>query len=188
MTLIKFNRAVAAIEEFLLKLAGAATLIIMMIVSADVFMRYLMHRPFSWSYDLIGLNLVPLAFFLALSATFSRNTHISVDILYLRFADHWQRVVRMAIAILTLPMAAWIVWLSAIDAEQRWAKNEIIAGVVRWPTWIPAAIVTVGFFMLALRLALDLIALVRALVANDPATPGESVERTRSGHREVEPL
>ncbi|WP_170990231.1 TRAP transporter small permease [Aquamicrobium sp. LC103] len=185
--LLRTNRAVQIVEEFLLVLAGIVTLVIMAVVGADVFMRYFMHRPFSWSYDFIGIYMVPLAFFLALSATFSRNTHISVDILYLRMNRLWQRAVRLAVAVATLPMAAWIVWLSAMDAEARWAKNEVISGAVRWPTWLPAAIVAAGFLVLTIRLVLDLVALLHALLTHTRDVPGESPERART-HTEVETL
>lgn len=175
--LVLANRMATAVEDMMLRLAGLTTFAIMLIVGADVAMRYVLNAPFSWSYDLIGIYLVPLSFFFALSATFRQNHHISVDILYLRFAERMQRLVRLAVALLFGPFVFWMVWLAVRDAHERFAGGDAISGTVLWPTWIPSAIVAVGFFALMLRLVLDAVAILASLARATPDVPGESLSR-----------
>ncbi|WP_173934331.1 TRAP transporter small permease [Chelativorans sp. Marseille-P2723] len=161
----------------MLQLAGITTLVIMLIVGADVGMRYVLNAPFSWSYDLIGIYLVPISFFFALSATFRQNHHISVDILYLRFPQFLQKLARLGVALIFGPFAFWIVLLAVEDSRERYLAGNAISGTILWPTWIPAAIVAVGFSALTLRLLLDGAALIVAFVRGTTEVVGESPAR-----------
>jgi TRAP-type C4-dicarboxylate transport system permease small subunit len=49
--------ALATIERVVTSIAVICLLAIMLIVVADVFMRYVVNRPFSFTYDLVGLYL-----------------------------------------------------------------------------------------------------------------------------------
>lgn len=172
------NRLTSGVEDFMLRLAGLTTFAIMLIVGTDVLMRYALNAPFSWSYDLIGIYLVPLSFFFALSATFRQNHHISVDILYLRYPERLQRLARLVIALLFGPFVFWMVWLAVRDAHARYAGGDAISGTILWPTWIPSAIVALGFLALMLRLLLDAIALTLSLVRGTDEVSGESPPRS----------
>jgi TRAP-type C4-dicarboxylate transport system permease small subunit len=171
------NRLAGRVEDLMLRLAGLTTFAIMLIVGVDVLMRYALNAPFSWSYDLIGIYLVPLSFFFALSATFRRNHHISVDILYRRYPLRLQRLARLATALLFGPFVLWMIWLAARDAHDRYAAGDAISGTILWPTWIPSAIVALGFLALVLRLALDTIALLVSFAHGTDDVPGESPAR-----------
>ncbi|MES6530794.1 TRAP transporter small permease subunit, partial [Cutibacterium acnes] len=70
----------AAIERILTFIAVAFLFIIMVLVVADVFMRYVVNRPFSFTYDLIGLYLLAGVFFLTLSDGLREHAHVGVDI------------------------------------------------------------------------------------------------------------
>lgn len=76
----RFDRALTFVEDVLAWAAVAVLVTITVIVSADVVMRYLLNRPFSWAYDLISLYLMAALFYLAVSRTFSLNAHIGVDL------------------------------------------------------------------------------------------------------------
>ena len=56
--------AIEVVERFAIRLALVMLFAVMMIVAADVFMRYVFNAPFSWAYDLISLYLMAGAFFL----------------------------------------------------------------------------------------------------------------------------
>lgn len=171
------NAWLARLEEWALRLAGVATFVVMLIVAADVMMRYGFNDPFSWSYDLIGMYLVPLSFFFAVSATFRRNHHVAVDLFYLRAGEALRRLARLLIAIVTIPLVGWIIALSATDARERFVNGDAVAGTVLWPTWIPSFLVAVGFSLLTARLLLDAVALVAAILRGAPEVKGESPSR-----------
>jgi TRAP-type C4-dicarboxylate transport system permease small subunit len=175
--LAQVNRTVEWLEGIGAYAAGLSILAVMLIVFLDVFLRYFFRSPFTWSYDLISLYLVPVLFFLVISETFKRNHHIAVDLLYLRFLETGKRIARLLIALLTIPIVWEIVTLSARDAIDGYRNNEVLSGAILWPTWIPLLVVVLGFGLLIVRLALDAIALIVALTFRTPEVVGESPPR-----------
>ena len=58
------GNVLGALERALTVIATIALFAIMALVVADVFMRYVLNSPFSFTYDLIGLYLLAAVFFL----------------------------------------------------------------------------------------------------------------------------
>lgn len=73
------DKVLTRIERGLVLLSGLAIGAIMLVVVADVSMRYLFRQPLTWSYDLIGSYLMVGAFFLALSDRMKQHGHIAID-------------------------------------------------------------------------------------------------------------
>ena len=186
--LIGANRLVERLEDVGGMLAAVSIFAMMAIVFVDVFLRYFLRSPLSWSYDLISLYLVPIVFFLVLPETFRKDNHIAVDLLYLRLPESTRRITRLAIATLTIPVFLDIVMLSLKDASQAYRNNEVLSGAILWPTWIPLVVVALGCGLLVLRLALDAVALLVALALRSHEVDGESPQRRRTGgHEEAHP-
>jgi hypothetical protein len=60
----------------------------------------------------------------------------------------------------------------------RWEGDNVVAGAIPWPTWIPAAIAALGFGLMLARLALGVVAVGLALAAGrrlDAEIAGEDV-------------
>ncbi len=148
--------------------AALALFAIMLIVFADVLMRYIFNLPFSWSYDFISIYLMGAVFFLVLSETLRRNYHVAVDILYLRLSLRARRFWKLVGWSLALVLFALIFVLAVRTAWSRWAADNVVAGAIAWPTWIPAAIAALGFLLPLTRLALGVVALALALATARP--------------------
>ena len=158
--------------------AALALFAIMLVVFGDVLMRYVFNMPFSWSYDFISIYLMGASFFLVISEAQRRNYHVAVDIIYLRLSLRARRAWKLVCSVLTLALFAMIFVLAARTAWSRFTGDNVVAGAIPWPTWIPAAIAALGFLLLLVRLALVVLALVLALVAGRPldaAIAGEDV-------------
>lgn len=184
------NKGVSVAETGAAAFAGLAAFAVMVIVFADVFLRYIFNAPLPWSYDLIGMYLVPALFFPILSDTFRRNHHIALDILYLRFPIAWQRAVRLLSAIVGVICFAVIAWLATIQTIATFSAGEVVGGSILWPTWVPVLIAALGYWLIVVRLVLDAVALA-AVLFRDPHSPeveGESPERGRSGHEVMEEI
>jgi TRAP-type C4-dicarboxylate transport system permease small subunit len=171
-------RIIARVENVLVTLAAFAVLAIMLIVVVDVTMRYLFNAPLSWSFDLISNYLMGASFFFALSETLRRDHHVSVDILYVHFPLKARRVCKMVSWILTSVLFAVMTWLAAKAAVERYISNDVVAGAIAWPTWIPAAIGAIGMAVMTARLVVGSLALILAVFAGrrvDPAIAGHDV-------------
>ncbi len=143
----------AGVETWLERVAAACLLAVMLIVFVDVGSRYLAARPFSWSYELIGMYLMPAIFYFAVSSTLAAHHHVSVDLLRPRMPRALVRIVESLGSAATGLVFGAIAWLFAGSAWHKLAAGEVVMGVVEWPSWIPDAIVAIGASAMTLRLA-----------------------------------
>ena len=146
-------------------------LAVMLIVVADVFMRYMVNRPFSFTYDLVGLYLLAGLFFLSLSDTFRVRAHVNVDILVQRMSPRWRRGSEILSCLAGLPVFAAIAWLGWERAWDNWTSNDVLAGAIAWPTWASAVLVPIGCLFLVLRLLVHLAGHVASLISGQDITP-----------------
>jgi TRAP-type C4-dicarboxylate transport system permease small subunit len=166
-------RALTAIEKLTSAIAACFMFAIMIIVFADVVMRYVFNRPFSWAYDLISLYIMAGVFFLSLSG---------VDILLPRFSAAIQRLCIIISNLVGLAIFIPITWLGYLRALDNLSSGDVLAGAIPWPTWASAAFVPVGAGILALRLAVHLVANTASLLTGQdllplPAISGHGVEK-----------
>ena len=163
--------------------AALALFSIMMIVFFDVLLRYVFNKPFSWSYDFISIYLMGAAFFLVLSEAQRRSYHVSVDILYLRLSLRARQFWKLVGSVLAFALFGMICYLAVRTGWSRWEGDNVVAGAIAWPTWIPAAIASAGFLLILARLALAMVALGLALATGrtlDASLAGEDVSTSSS--------
>lgn len=146
-----FSRALATLEVALMAVSAVAIAAIMVIVTLDASLRYILSAPLTWSYELIGLYLMVAVFFLALPDTLNHHGHIAVDI--------FQRSIPLRLRHLLLgigyTLSTWVMVLIAWGAAQRlktaFVQDERIAALVAWPTWVAYLLVAVGSAAMLLR-------------------------------------
>ena len=151
------DRAIAAVERVWRLAASAALAAIMLIVAADVLLRYAFNSPLSWAFDLISLYLMAALFFLALADTQRHHGHVAVDIVQYRLSDRTRHLCQAAALAATAAAFAVILVLGAGKAWEAWAAGDVLEGAFAWPTWIAAALVPLGVALLLARLLLSTI-------------------------------
>lgn len=171
-----FSAILAPAETALVFLSGVALAVIMVVVVADVTMRYVLRSPLGWSYDLIGTYLMVCAFFFALSDTLNHHGHIAVDIFSPRLPRrfvHTALTIGYGAAALLLAMITWQAWHRTSAA---WNANNLISATVPWPTWPSYFMVVVGSALITLRCLLRAVTHAASVVtgrelADLPAPP-----------------
>lgn len=145
------DETIKRIENFLIIISATSFIVIMSIMSADVFMRYVLNSPIAWSYEALTRYLMYAAFFFAVSYTLRHGEHLRVEVIYNRMP---RRPRSLILGILYLPITL-LLGLAAVKATQSAAQsyhaNELLAGVVHWPIWTSKAIVSIGLIVLTLR-------------------------------------
>lgn len=135
-------------------LGGVVLFVIMALVSAAVFFRYVLNAPILGDKELveIGMSLVVM---LAMPYTAHRGAHIRVDILdgklgsFGRFiGDIFARGVGVFVLVLLIGKT----WDKALDAYEYEVTN-----MIEIPVWIPYGAITFGMGLFALVLALQLL-------------------------------
>ncbi|MEI4484890.1 TRAP transporter small permease [Frigidibacter sp. MR17.14] len=148
------SRGLGRFEHACVALAGLSIAVIMLVVVADVTMRYLIHRPLSWSYDLIGSYLMVAVFFLAISDTLQSHGHIAIDIFapaFNRRIEHLGLGIGYGASAVLIAVIAWQGWHRLVQAQ---ASGDLISATVPWPTWPTYALLALGSAAMALRCAL----------------------------------
>lgn len=158
------NRIITRTEGLAQDIANVLMFVIMVVVFLDVLLRYLFSSPLFWAYDVISLYLMAGVFFLSLSSAYSTHCHIGIDILVQTFSRNGQRIAEIFTCVLAIPFFSLIIVVGAERAYNHWINGDAISGLVAWPTWISAALVPIGCFLLVVRLAFRLIGHITSLV------------------------
>jgi TRAP-type C4-dicarboxylate transport system permease small subunit len=159
----RIGHALARVEGAMTVVAAALLFVIMMLVVADVFMRYVAGRPFSFTYDLVGLYLMTGVFYLVLSHAQAAHAHVAVDILLARFSMPARRLADMASCLAGGSVFALITAAGYQRALDNYLSDDVLAGAIPWPTWASAALVPIGAGLLVLRLAATFVGHVASL-------------------------
>jgi TRAP-type C4-dicarboxylate transport system permease small subunit len=173
------ERALRGVETASERVAALIMVAIMVIVSGDVIMRYALHRPIVWAYDLISVYLMASVFFLSLSAAYATQHQVAVDIFVRGLGPRGRRIAESATCAVSLPFFALLAWVGATRAYVAWWHGDALAGLIAWPTWPALMLVPLGSGLLVARLTVRLVGHLVSLLTGwnvIPLTPmsGES--------------
>jgi len=164
--MLVLDRLTAAIEKAFLYLTGLGLMGIMMVIVVDVIMRYFFSAPLSWSYDLIGMYLVTLVFFLALADTFRCGGHIKVELFENLRSKRLFAVAEIICYISSLVFFALILMQMIESGIEGMFAGEVVDGAIPWPTWPPYLIAALGVALLMIRVTLNVIRRIAALASS----------------------
>jgi len=149
----RVSAALARLEHALMHVSALAMLAVMLVVVADVVMRYFFDKPLIFAYDLIGMYLVVVVFFFALPGTLHLHGHIAIDFFQpflpprLRFAGE-----AIGYAAGTVVMAL-IAWKLGARAWAAYVNGDVTATTIPWPIWLSEAPAALGSALITLRCA-----------------------------------
>lgn len=136
----KANFKVAVVVSYLI-------IVLMLIVTYEVVMRYVFNRPTQWSLELNGFIFCTLVAFGG-AYTMLTAGHVNVDIIYNRFNLRTRSIISLitfTLAFLFLGMVLWSGWGYASKAM---AWGETSGSAWNPPIWPIKFLVPVGAFLL----------------------------------------
>jgi len=146
------SAAIRSVETILSAIAQLSLLLIMLIVVADVLMRYAFRSPLVWSYVVVGNYLMVSLFFLMLSKTLQANHHISIDIFQNALPFRIREILLSVGLIASAVIMGLIAWQSYLRLRTAFWADERLAATIPWPTWVTYAILTIGVSVFVLRI------------------------------------
>jgi TRAP-type C4-dicarboxylate transport system permease small subunit len=144
---------------------------LMLVVVADVSLRYLFNAPLQWSYEVISSYLMPGLFFMAVSHTLKANAHVAVDILHNYVGRTTRYVFEAVCTTVALPVFALCTWVSAQHTWNDWQSAATSTSGLAVPTWTISLMLPLGFGMLSLRLLLNAYGYIASLVSGREVAP-----------------
>lgn len=148
----KADAALTRAERIFSGVAGAMLFGTMLVVVADVGLRYFFHAPLTWSYDLVSLYLMVGIFFFALSDTLQHEEHVCVDLLHKYMSRRMRHFVETLGHACGVVVFAAIVCMTMGRTIHSFQASEVSPGAIPWPMWLSAAAVPLGAGLMLLRM------------------------------------
>lgn len=149
------NKALEKIEQFIEAVGKAVSwlsLLLVLLVFANVFMRYVLNTPLAWSKEL-EWHLFALLFMLGAAYTLKHDKHVRVDLFYDRFSKPNQASVNFwGTLIFLLPwclVLIYVGWQSAVSAYQLGERSPESGGLPN--LWLIQFAIPLGMSLLFLQ-------------------------------------
>lgn len=108
------------LENALVAIAASMILVAMTVTCVDVFMRYVLSMPLSWSFDFIVLYLLPGSYFLAFSYALRIGIHLKVDYFVSYVNRRLRGLVLFLVGLISVVLFAYISWFYLVEAYNGW--------------------------------------------------------------------
>ena len=151
--------------------SGFATLLIILIVVADVGGRFLFNSPLHSGVEISELLMVTLVF-LGLAAAQQERHNFALDIMTSRFPQWLQRLFELLGYLACVLIVVLLAWPSSRQAVSSIERGEAGFGIVAFPLWPARVLLAVGLWLLALQFLCD----IYRLVFRRPRAPGGTTE------------
>ncbi len=146
------------------QLFGWFVMVLTLFVSYEVFSRYVLGEPHSWSFDVMNMLYGGL-FMMGGAYTLAKNGHVRGDVLYGFFPARLQASLDLALYILFFfPGVIAMFWAGYYYAAESWAINEHSNNTADGPPNYPIkAIIPLAGFCLLLQGAVEVVRCVSCL-------------------------
>lgn len=142
--------------------SGIGVVIMTVVISIDVFLRYVFGKPLLFADD-ISVYCMIFITFVGAALTLKMKRHIMVDMLYKMLPRRAQ--VRMDVV--TTFVGCFIIWLltwyTTVWVLYTYRSGYTSSGILQTPMWIPMSVVPIGLFFFGLQYIVECVKVVRAL-------------------------
>lgn len=133
----RIRRILYSIFDLQLKLAMLALVAMMLIIVADVFMRYAFNAPIPGTYDLVGILLAIMVFF-GLARVISDRAEITIDIVDNLGSASLVRLLTLIAGFVALGILVFIFWsmIGPMIGAYRYGDRSLELNMPVWITWV----------------------------------------------------
>jgi TRAP-type C4-dicarboxylate transport system permease small subunit len=131
-------------------LGVAALLAAFVVMSIQIFLRYVLNDSLIWSEEAARYLLIAIAF-LGCATGCRKACHIRIDVIDLVLPPRSRRTLLLAVDAIVLFYVAYVAWL-AIEIIPILGRQPSTA--MRMPMWIAYGVIALGFALAALRIVL----------------------------------
>lgn len=154
-------------------IAGAALMAVMLLVVANVLLRYLFNMPIGGTLELTE-GALPFIIFLSLAMTQYEGGHIKVVLLTRKLPERLQRALLVLAMLAGAALFAWATYAGWKLTAKSIAIGEIERGSIRYPLWPVKGVIAFGMALLTVQFLID--ATAAALGGALPDTDPEEIE------------
>ncbi len=156
-------------SERIILISGLGVLVIALLVTYDVLLRFFLNEPQLFVDDLSSFLLVPIIF-LGAGPTFYRGGHIRVDLVTNRLKPKAQRRLRVVTLFVGLALLVLIAYETLVSTMVAFETGRVSA-VMNYPLWVAMVFIPLGLSLMALFMAVGLVKQLRDKGENSPKSP-----------------
>ncbi len=157
------------IENLFAALASAALFVLLALVVAQAFTRYVLNDPIGEVVTVTETYLMPAIVFFTMAALQRDDGHVRVDLLYGSWRGRTKRIADLLIAMLSAAFWAVVVYASVGETVFSLRMDYEVSKDLPLPLASAIGIVPLGGTLILLRLMLQIAAALRAMRASDAA-------------------
>lgn len=164
-----------SLDKIFTIIAGATMFIMMLWIFADVMLRTFFNSPIQGTIEVTGEYLMAILVYLMLSNTQKHGGHVSVDLFQNVYSKKFKKFIKF---ITHLIAAGFFLTIGILNFKEgfEYLDQEIYSvGVLHYPLAPAMFIISLGIFMLTLRLIFECITILfpKTLPASKPLTESE---------------
>jgi len=149
------------IEKVLLALSYVSLFIMMLLVFSNVISRTFLNKSINGTIEFTGEYLMVLVVYLSASYTQKKGGHINVTLLKGYLSNKGENIVNFTTNIIAAVFFIYISYINFIKALDYIDRNRTSSGVLDYPLGPALLILSVGLFMLSLRLFIECIIILK---------------------------
>mgnify|MGYP003681907178 CR=1 FL=1 len=135
----------------------------MLLIGSDVAYRTLTGKSILGAYNLAEIIMVGICV-LSLAYTQRQGGHVRMEIVVNKLRGKALQFIEIIASFLCFTICALIFYRSVVDAGVAIDINLITSGIIAWPAWPLKIVFAFGFFLLCIRIGIQLIQQIRPLV------------------------
>ena len=147
---IKFIRIVDKINETTGNIFRFIVVILMLLVSYEVIMRYILVRPTEWGQEINGFLLLGLTF-LGAGYALLHDTHVKVEIFYKKFSKRTQAKIDLFTSFFLFAICLVLIWKGGQVAWESFQKGVRNPSTWAPPLWPSQLLIPIGGTLLGLQ-------------------------------------
>ena len=168
------TRAIKAIGIY----ASVFILIMMLLTTVDVVLRYIFNSPLLWAYEVTEYLLVA-TLYLALAFTEAEGEHVSVELVYSRLSPMTQSIIHIITRTAMLAFCILLILETGHTAYDAVKEHEAgtAAGTPMWPSRL---MVPIGLSLLSVQLIVGIVSRIRLFCIGGDSVKSP-LQSTRNG-------
>lgn len=131
-------------------LAGALSVAMVLFMSLEVFMRYVLNRPQEWVQEAVEATVAFVAF-LSAAWILKIRRHVSLDIVVSRFNPRTRALINLILMIISAIMFSLLVVYGTQVVVDRFQRNIRMSTMLAPPSGPFFAVMTIGLFLLVIQ-------------------------------------
>lgn len=149
-SLIFVMAAITKLNKSMLWIMGTVVLLMSLLLTVDVVLRYFFNSPTSWAFGLATWGTGMIAFLLG-GYTLVIEQHVRVDLYFERFSKRVKSIIDMISALFLFLIAIALFWLGLEYVIHYYQIGATMTGGLRMPLWVSWLIVPIGGLLIGLQ-------------------------------------